>query len=153
MSWEGPTADDLARLEQEDRQSIVLHILPSAAYQAGDPQFWLANLTIRWEKNAAREFSAFGARALGIEVSREHLLALLPQERGRNEALQPTEPDPKRPKLTQPKAWLAKAREKHPRRKGETMAAYARLLHASMQTADVTEVWPVETLQRRLYDK
>jgi len=79
MSFKGPDADDIARLEREDRESEVLHILPSAAHHNGDPQFWRANLTIWWEKNAAREFSAFGARAMGIKVSDERLLALLPQ--------------------------------------------------------------------------
>jgi hypothetical protein len=81
MSWEGPNADDIARLEREDRESVVMHILPSAAYHEGDPQFWhVPSLKIYWEENAAREFSAFGARALGIKVSRQHLGALLPEE-------------------------------------------------------------------------
>ena len=59
---------------------IVLHILPSVAYHEGDPQFWRANLKIDWEDNGAREQATGGARALGIKVSREHLVALLPDE-------------------------------------------------------------------------
>ena len=60
------------------KKSIVGYILPSAAYHKGDPAFWRADLTIWWKKNAAREKSGFGARALGIRVSHAHFRALLP---------------------------------------------------------------------------
>jgi hypothetical protein len=79
MSFEGPDADDIARLRREERESIVGYILPSAAYHKGDPAFWRADLTIWWNKNAAREKSGFGARAMGIRVSRAHFRALLPK--------------------------------------------------------------------------
>ena len=85
MSFEGPTADDIARLRQEERQSIVGYILPSAAYHNGDPAFWCANLTIWWNKNAAREKSGFGSKALGIWVSREDLNARLSEVPDRRE--------------------------------------------------------------------
>jgi hypothetical protein len=82
MSFEGPNADDIARLQQEERDSIVGYILPSVAYHEGDPAFWRADLNIWWgeDKNGAREKSIFGARALGIKISREHLLGLLPED-------------------------------------------------------------------------
>src|SRR5215469_1248000 len=80
MSFEGPDSDDIARLEEEERESIVGYILPLAAYQKGDPAFWRADLNIWWNENenAAREKSMFGAKALGIKVSPAHLRALLP---------------------------------------------------------------------------
>ena len=80
MSFEGPDADDITRLREEERELIVGYILPWAAYHKSDPAFWCADLTIWWNKNAAREKSGFGARALGIKVSHEHLLGLLPGE-------------------------------------------------------------------------
>jgi hypothetical protein len=87
MSFKGPDADDIARLQEEERGSIVGYILPSAAYHNGDPAFWRADLNIWWgeNENAAREKSMFGARALGIKVSRTHLAALLPSEPRENE--------------------------------------------------------------------
>jgi hypothetical protein len=78
MSWKGLDAEGIARLDRENQESIVLHIIPSAAYRDGDPQFWRANLTIHWEENEARENATGGARALGIRVSRTHVRALLP---------------------------------------------------------------------------
>ena len=69
-----------ARLDQENRVSIVGYIIPSVAYHEGDPQFWRANLKIYWEQNGARQQATGGARALGIKVSREHLVALMPDE-------------------------------------------------------------------------
>jgi hypothetical protein len=128
-----------------------LHILPSAAYREGDPQFWRANPTIVWEENGAREFSAFGARALGIKVSLNPLLALLPEAaREREEALQQTRLAER--KLGS-KAWLAKVRKEHPRQQDERLGDYARRLHDLMQEAGVTKVWSFKTLRRRLYDQ
>ena len=88
MSWKGLDAERIARLDREQRELIdqknrgwiVLHIFPSVAYHEGDPQFWRANLNIGWEENEAWEKATGGARALGIKVSREHLVALLPEE-------------------------------------------------------------------------
>ena len=74
----GPGKREL--IDQKNRGWIVLHIFPSVAYHEGDPQFWRANLNIDWEENGAREKATGGARALGIKVSREHLVALLPEE-------------------------------------------------------------------------
>jgi hypothetical protein len=88
MSWKGLDAERIATLDREQRELIdqknrgwiVLQIFPSVAYHEGDPQFWRANLKIDWEDNGARQQATGGARALGIKVSREHLVALLPEE-------------------------------------------------------------------------
>jgi hypothetical protein len=82
MSFEGPDADRIVRLREDEKESIVGYILPSASYHKGDPAFWRADLNIWWNENenAAREKSMFGARALGIKVSSTHLDALLPGE-------------------------------------------------------------------------
>jgi hypothetical protein len=82
MSFEGPDADRIATLREDEKKSIVGYILPSAAYHKGDPAFWRADPNIWWNENenAAREKSMFGARALGIKVSSTHLDALLPGE-------------------------------------------------------------------------
>ena len=86
-----------------------------------------------------------GAQALGIKVSRTHLLALLPEEptRARGSAEQ-TKPE-EREKMG-PKVWLAWARKEHPRQRNEEPTDYIRRLHALMQEADVTEVWTFENL-------
>ena len=83
MQWDGLDAEGIARLDQENRVSIVGYIIPSVAYHEGDPQFWRANLKIDWEQNGARQQATGGARALGIKVSREHLVALCPKNRAR----------------------------------------------------------------------
>jgi hypothetical protein len=93
MQWDGLNAEDIARLDREQRELIdqknrgwiVLHIFPSVAYNEGDPQFWRANLRIDWKENGAREQATGGARALGIKVSLKHLHALLPSEPRENE--------------------------------------------------------------------
>lgn len=79
-SFEGPNADDIARLREEEKELEVGYLLPSAAYHNGDPAFWRASLNIWWDenKNGAREKSMFGAKALGIRVPSPHLRALLP---------------------------------------------------------------------------
>jgi len=152
MSWEGPDAEGIARLDRQNRESIVLHIVPSVAYHEGDPQFWRASIKIYWEENGARENATGGARALGIKVSRTHLLALLPEEaREREEALRQTKPAER--KLMRPKAWLAEVRKEHPRQQNEPLVAYASRLLAVMQKANVTKVWSSRTLLRRLHDK
>jgi hypothetical protein len=71
MSWVGRAAEGI----------VDLLNLGSVAYYPGDPQFWGAgHLNIDWEDNGARERRAGGAHALGIKVSRAHVLALLPKE-------------------------------------------------------------------------
>ena len=52
-----------------------------------------------------------------------------------------------------PKAWLSEARREHPRQQNELRMPYASRLHALMQKANVTKVWPFKTLLRRLHDK
>ena len=96
-------AEGIARLDQENRASIVGYIIPSVAYHEGAPQFWRANLKIDWEDNGARQQATGGARALGIKVSREHLVALLPEDpRERVEELGQTKPTES--ELLKPKA-------------------------------------------------
>ena len=93
MLWEGLDAEGIARLDRENRVSIVGYIIPSVAYHEGDPQFWRADLNIYWEENGARENATGGARALGIKVSRERLRALLPEEP--REHVEKPEPEPR----------------------------------------------------------
>jgi hypothetical protein len=82
ISWKGLDAEGISRLERENRVGSVFFVnIPSDAYHEGDPQFWSTGLTIDWEDNGARENATAGAQALGIMVSREHLLALLPAPR------------------------------------------------------------------------
>jgi hypothetical protein len=159
MSWNGLDAERIARLDREQRGWIVGHIFPSVAYHEGDPQFWRANLNIDWEENEAWEKATGGARAQGIKVSRERLLALLPEE-PLNERVEKPEPEqtrPAEPESLKPKAWLAEVRKDHPRQENEPLATYAGRLHALMQgaheTKHVTKLWTVETLLRRLHDK
>ena len=85
MWWKGLDAEGLASFEQQRRELIAwgvvpVSIMPSAAYAPSDPQFWSAGLEVDWEDNVARENATCGAQAMGIMVSREHLLALLPEE-------------------------------------------------------------------------
>jgi hypothetical protein len=89
MSWEGLDAKDLAKLKQErdyfafSRLSIFA---PSAAYYPGDPEFWNAIIKIDWEEDGAYELARLnGAHALGIKVSRTHLLELLPADPHKHE--------------------------------------------------------------------
>ena len=111
MSWKGLDAERIARLDREQRELIdqknrgwiVLHIFPSVAYHEGAPQFWRANLNIDWEENEAWEKAAGGARAQGIKASREHLVALLPEE-PREHVENPEQTRPAEPELSEPKA-------------------------------------------------
>ena len=81
MWWKGLNAEDLAELKQEHggffgRSPLFV---PSAAYYSGDPEFWNAGLKIDWEDAGAYELARLdGAQALGIKVSRAHLIARLP---------------------------------------------------------------------------
>jgi hypothetical protein len=89
---------------------------------------------------------------LGIQVSREHLVALLPEEpRERVEEHGQTKPAER--ELLQPKAWLAWACKKYPKRRNERSIFYIRRLHGLMQEADnVTEAWKYENFRRRYYE-
>jgi hypothetical protein len=84
MGWKGLDAEGLAKRRREKKRiwtmSAVVLSVPSAAYYPGDPRFWRARLVIDWEDNEAHEARRDGAQALGIRVSRTHLLALLPEE-------------------------------------------------------------------------
>ena len=152
MSWKGLNAEEIATLDREQRGWIVGHIFPSVAYHEGDPQFWRANLNIDWEENEAREKATGGARALGVKVSREHLVALLPEE-PREYVEKPEQTGPTEPELLEPKAWLAWACEKYPKQRNERSAPYIRRLHGLMEKADnVTEVWEYENFRRRYYE-
>jgi hypothetical protein len=81
LVWKAPSAESIATMRQVvDAGMLSIRYIPLAAYQEGEPEFWRALLAIDWENNLAYESGVFGATALGIKVSREHLLALLPQE-------------------------------------------------------------------------
>jgi hypothetical protein len=84
MAWKALDAEGIARLEKQIREARMISFLtiplPSTAYREGEPEFWRAGLRIDWEDSMAHEYAVEGAKALGIKVSREHLLALLPDE-------------------------------------------------------------------------
>jgi hypothetical protein len=84
MAWKALDAEGIARLEKQIREARMISFLtiplPSTAYHESEPEFWRAGLRIDWGDNMAREYAVDGAKALGIKVSREHLLALLPDE-------------------------------------------------------------------------
>ena len=155
MSWKGHSAEEIAKAKQQLKGAYIPHIFPSAVYHEGDPKFWgvrRVRLQIDWEDNKAHDPVTGGAKALGVKVSRTHLLALLPEEpRERVEDLGQTKTAER--KLMRPKAWLAKVRKEHPRQHNELLVAYASRLLALMQTANVTKVWSSGTLLRRLHDK
>ena len=89
----------------------------------------------------------------GIRLAREDIERRL----GRyNEPVSVAEPAPPSasvagPRMS-PKDWFAGAREQHPRQPRESLMAYAHRLHDLMETAPVTQVWPLMTLRRRLDD-
>ena len=62
-------------------------VIPSAAYDKGDPRFWGAQPKIDWEDNTASELAMKGARGSGIQVSQTHLLALLPEAPNKHETI------------------------------------------------------------------
>ncbi len=152
MSWWGLDAEGIARLDQENRVSIVGYIIPSVAYHEGDPQFWRANLKIDWEDNGARQQATGGARALGIKVSREHLVALLPEE-PREHVEKPEQTRPAEPELLEKKAWLAWALKEYPKEQNELPAPYISRLHGLMEKVDnVKAPWKYKTFRIRYYD-
>jgi hypothetical protein len=93
MAWNPLDAEGIEELEAKAREAwMPLRNIPPACRE-GEPEFWRADHTTRWEDNMADQNSIVGARALGIKVSREHLVALLPEEpRERAEELGQTMP-------------------------------------------------------------
>jgi hypothetical protein len=82
--FEGPSASDLPARQREAARGAVRWIAPNVAYSDGDPAFWRIPPKIDWEENSAHEpYVVGGARAEGIEVALEDVLALLPEEPGR----------------------------------------------------------------------
>ena len=78
--FEGPSASDLPARQRKATEGAVWWVAPDA-YSDGDPAFWRAALEINWGENWAREqYVVDGARAYGIKVVREDVLALLPAE-------------------------------------------------------------------------
>jgi len=82
--FEGPRASDLADRQRKASGGAAWYLVPGVAYSDGDPAFWRADLEINWNENSAREHPAVvgGAKAHGIRVVLEDLLALLPGEPG-----------------------------------------------------------------------
>jgi hypothetical protein len=73
------------------------------ACREGEPEFWRSDHTISWEDNMAGQYSDVGATALGIKVSREHMLALLPE--GPREPVEELgQTQPAEPELLEPTA-------------------------------------------------
>jgi hypothetical protein len=101
--WRVLDVEGIAELERAQGDGMIpFRYIPSTCRE-GEPEFWRADLTIDWEDNMAHENSDVGPRALGIKVSREHLLALLPDEpRERIEELGQTKPAER--ELLEPKA-------------------------------------------------
>jgi hypothetical protein len=80
VAWKSLDVEGLAELEERARDVMMSPRNIPPACREGEPEFWRADHTISWEDNMADQNSVVGARALGIKVSREHLLALLPEE-------------------------------------------------------------------------
>jgi hypothetical protein len=81
VAWDPRDEERLAVMEARawDLGTADLLNIPPACSE-GEPEFWRAGHTISWEDNIASQNSIVGASALGIKVSREHLLELLPEE-------------------------------------------------------------------------
>jgi hypothetical protein len=104
MAWKPRDLEGIAGLEARawDLGVFPNNIPPPC--REGEPEIWRFDHTIGWEDNMASQYWDFGASALGIKVSRGHLLALLPEEpRERVEELGQTKP-PAEPELLEPKA-------------------------------------------------
>jgi hypothetical protein len=99
MLWKKRDGDGLARWVQRRHDLegwghvFPDSIMPPPEYSPGDLRFWSASPKIDWENNEARENATWGVRALGIKVSREHLLALLTAT-PRGAPAEPDEPSP-----------------------------------------------------------
>jgi hypothetical protein len=151
MAFKTLDAEDIAALENAQSDGIIPFRYIPSSLREGEPEFWRADLTIDWEDNIAHENTDVGPTALGIKVSGEHLLALLPDE-PRDHVEQPEQTRTAEPELL-PKAWLAAVRKEHPQQRNEQLVTYAGRLHGLMQKAHVTKLWTPTTLLRRLHDK
>jgi hypothetical protein len=152
MAWHPLDVEGLEEREDKARElGMFLRDIPPACRE-GEPEFWRSDHTTRWEDNIAHQNSVVGAGALGIKVSREHFVALLPEDQRKCVVEQaPTMTSTR--ELLEPKAWLAWACEKYPKRQNERATPYVRRLHGLMQTADnVTQVWTFETFRVRYYE-
>ena len=119
-------------------------VRPSPEYFNGDPRFW-NDAKVDWENNCAREKTPWGAKASGIKLSREDLLAKLPEEpRERVEAPGQAKA-PEREKMG-PEDWLVWARKEYPQQRNERPTSYISRLHGLMEKADnVTYAWKLKT--------
>ena len=153
MSWKGHNAEEIAKAKQQLREGEIIHIFPSAAYHEGDPKFWgVAVVQIDWEDNTACEPVTGGAKALGIKVSRTHLLALLPEE-PRERVETPGQAKAAEREKMGPKDWLAWARNEYRQQRNERPNAYISRLHDLMEkTGNVTVVWTFKTFRVRYYE-
>ena len=61
------------------------------------------------------------------------------------------EPPPQEAPPIATKDWFATARRENPKRKNESVDAWAKRLHGLMQGAPVTKLWSEGTCRRRLY--
>ena len=90
-AWRPRDAKRLARWEESRRELegwghvSSAPVTLSVEYFCGDPRFWGDGPEIDWENDCAREKATWGAEALGIKMSRTHLLTLLPQGPAGNE--------------------------------------------------------------------
>jgi hypothetical protein len=126
--------------------------LPSA--EPGEPSAWCWHdparpgrtvLTINWQDSQIHR--ADEGRYSRVELAREDILALLPQELV-------AEPLPQ--ELITAKEWLDGARAQYPRQHGERMTDYAKRLHDHMQAAGTVapslRVMKADTIRKRLYE-
>ncbi len=152
MAWHPLDEKGLDELEDRARDvGMLLRDIPPPCGE-GDPEFWRADHMISWEDNIAVQHPVVGATALGIKMSGEHFLALLPEE-PRDRVEEQGQTKPAMPELLEPKAWLAWACEKYPKQQNERPTSYVRRLQGLMKTADnVTEVWRFETFRVRYYE-
>src|SRR5262245_5589234 len=103
MAFRTLDAEDIAALENAQSDGVIPFRYIPSSLREGEPEFWRADLSIDWEDNIAQENTDVGPTALGIRVSREHLLALLPDEpRECIEELGQTQPGER--ELLEPKA-------------------------------------------------
>ncbi len=165
--WKGLSAEELAekrreklaaealvqkRREQGEMVGDAIYSLPSATYCQGDPSFWIAKRRIDWDDNAAYEPRVHGAQALGIRVSKTHLLAQLPEE-PRERVETPGQAKAAEREKMGPKDWLAWARNEYRQQRNERPNAYISRLHDLMEkTGNVTVVWTFKTFRVRYYE-
>ena len=129
-----------------------IYSLPSATYCPCDPSFWIPKRRIDWDDNAADEPRRHGAQAIGIRVSKMHLLAQLPEE-PRERVETPGQAKAAEREKMGPKDWIAWARKEYPQQRNEQPTPYIRRLHGLMEKTDnVTEVWTFETFRVRYYE-